>query len=51
MDYCNYLHYGVGARALMCLQKIQNAAARTVKSGYAVTNVIKVVAGMAQNNL
>ncbi len=32
MDYCNSLYYGVDARALMRLQKIQNAAARMIKS-------------------
>lgn len=32
MDYCNSLYYGVEARALMRLQKIQNAAAKMIKS-------------------
>ncbi len=32
MDYCNSLYYGVDARALMRLQKIQNAAAKIIKS-------------------
>jgi len=32
MDYCNSLYYGVDGRALMSLQKIQNAAARMIKS-------------------
>lgn len=32
MDYCNSLFYGIEVRSLARLQKVQNAAARMIKS-------------------
>ncbi len=47
MDYCNSLYYGVDVRALMRLQKIQNAAAKMIKSAKKYESVTSLLISLA----
>ncbi len=47
MDYCNSLYYGVDVRALRRLQKIQNAAAKIIKSAKKYESVTSLLISLA----